>query len=157
MGVAAGALIGGVCAVGRSKAGIGNAILIAGIAWFVLYAVPAAKYPLSPIAMYSEEAAAEYYPLYFSYLVLSGLAALVVAAAFRKVSRRNKFFGMAAAYLLIVAVAYAIFPNYDHDSTFDQSLLNSWRAAVSAAMAAFWFSVGTISGLLWEFGSAKKE
>src|SRR6185503_14059321 len=51
MGVAAGALIGGVCAVGRNKAGIGNAILIVGIAWFVLYAVPVAKYPPSPIAM----------------------------------------------------------------------------------------------------------
>jgi hypothetical protein len=157
MGVAAGALIGGVCAVGRSKAGIVNAILIAGITWFVLYAVPVAKYPPSPIAMYSEEAAAEYYPLYFSYLALSGLAALVVAAALRKVSRKNKFFGMAAAYLVIVAIAYAVFPSYDLDSTFDQSRLNTWRAVFSAAMAAFWFSAGAIAGLLWKFGSAKKE
>ncbi|HLG37005.1 MAG TPA: CbtA family protein, partial [Nitrososphaera sp.] len=138
------------------KAGIGNAILIAGISWFVLYAVPEAKYPHSPIAMYSEEAAAEYYTLYFSYLAVSGLAALVLAAAFRKVSRRNKFFGMAAAYLIIVAVAYATFPSYDLDSTFDQSRLNTWRAVISAAVAAFWFSAGAIAGLLWKFGSTKK-
>ena len=157
MGVGAGALIGGVCAVGKSKAGIGNAILIAGIAWFVLYAVPVAKYPPSPIAMYTEAAAAEYYPLYFSYLALSGLAALVVAAAFRRVSRKNKFFGMAAAYLVIVAIAYAIFPSYDLDPTFDQSRLNTWRAVISAAIAAFWFSAGAIAGLLWKFGSAKKN
>ncbi|MGI0038069.1 MAG: CbtA family protein [Nitrososphaera sp.] len=155
MGLAAGVLIGGVRAYGRRKAGIGDAILIAAIAYFVLYAVPAAKYPPSPIAMFSEEAAADYYPLYFSYLALSGLAALGVAAVFTRVSRKNKLFGMAAAYLVIVAVAYAIFPPYELDSTFDESLLNSWRALVSAAMTASWFSAGAIAGLLWKYGSAR--
>lgn len=157
MGLAAGALIGGVLAFARMSAGMGDAILIAGVAWFVLYAVPAAKYPPSPIAMFSEEAAAEYYPLYFSYLALSGLAALGVTAAFRRLSRKNRLFGMAAAYLVIVAVAYAIFPSYELDATFDQPLLNSWRALVSAAMTAFWFSAGAIAGLLWKYGSARRK
>ena len=157
MGLAAGALIGGVSALAKSKAGIGDAMLIAGIGWFVLYAVPTAKYPPSPIAMFSEEAAAQYYPLYFSYLALSGLAALGVTAAFRKVSKRNRLFGMAAAYLVIVAIAYAVFPPYELDSTFDQPLLNSWRALVSAAMTAFWFSAGVIAGLLWKYGSTEKK
>lgn len=157
MGLTAGALIGGVIAFGRGRAGFGDALLIAGIAWFVLYAVPTAKYPPSPIAMFSEEAAAEYYPLYFSYLALSGLAALGVTAAFSRLSRKNRLFGMAAAYLVIVAVAYAIFPSYELDATFDQPLLNTWRALVSAAMTAFWFSAGAIAGLLWKYGSAERK
>jgi hypothetical protein len=157
MGLAAGALIGGVSTFGRSRAGVGDVMLIAGIAWFVLYAVPTAKYPPSAIAMFSEEAAAQYYPLYFSYLALSGIAALGVTVAFRKVSKRNRLFGMAAAYLVIVAVAYAIFPAYELDSTFDQPLLNSWRALVSAAMTAFWFSAGAIAGLLWKYGSPRTK
>jgi hypothetical protein len=158
MGLGAGALIGGARVFGKRTFGeISYAILIAGIAWFVLYAVPAAKYPPSAAALFYDEAGAEYYPLYFGYVALSGFAALGVAIAFRRFEGRNKLFGMAALYLVIVAVAFFLFPAYDQDSLFDQSILNSWRAATSAAMTAFWFSAGGIAGLLWKYGSVKKS
>ena len=156
MGLAAGALIGGVLAYSKREASIADAILIAGIAWFVLYAIPAAKYPPSPVAMFSSQAGAEYYPLYFSYLAFSGLSALAVVAGFRKVPKRNRFFGMGAAYLVIIAISYFVFPAYERDSTFDQSLINSWRAMYSATTAIFWFSAGGIAGALVKYGSKKK-
>ena len=156
MGLGAGALLGGVSVFGKKTAGgIAYAILIAGVAWFVLYAVPAAKYPPSATALFYEEAAAEYYPLYFGYLAVSGLAAVAVVIAFRKSARKNKLFGMAAVYLVIVAVAFFVFPSYDRDSSLDQSLINSWRAATSAAVTGFWFSAGGIAGVLWKYGSKR--
>lgn len=157
MGLAAGALVGGAAASSGRNVGITEALLIAGIAWFVLYAVPATKYPPSPVAMFSSEAAAEYYPLYLGYLSLSGLAAMGVVVAFKKVQTRNKIFGMAAVYLLTVAIGHLVFPPYEGDSSFDQSILNSWRALTSATMAAFWFSAGAISAALWKFGLNMKE
>ena len=155
-GLGAGVLIGGARMFGKRTFGaISYAILIAGIAWFALYAVPAAKYPPSAAALFYDEAAAEYYPLYFGYVALSGLAALGVAIAFRRFEGKNRLFGMAALYLVIVAVAFFMFPAYEQNSLFDQSILDSWRAATSAAMTAFWFSSGGIAGLLWKYGSAK--
>lgn len=151
-GLAAGALLGAVCVIGKKDPGFTNAVLIAGLAWFVLYAVPAAKYPSSPMAVFSEDAAGEYYPLNLGYLAVSGLAALGVVAGFMKMQRRNKIFGMAAVYLVVMAAAYFVFPAYDLDSTIDQSLLRQWEALVSAAMTAFWFSSGVIAGLLWKYG-----
>jgi hypothetical protein len=158
IGLAAGALIGGVYAFGGNvRNGFVGIILIAGAAWFVLYAVPAAKYPPSPLAMLDDEVGPRYYPLYAGYLVVSGIAALGIAAGFRKVARKNKLFGVAAAYLIVIAIAYFVFPAYDPDSSFDQSLLNSWRASFSAAMTALWFSTGGIAGLLIRYGSAKRS
>ena len=156
MGLGAGALLGGVSVFGKkTDGGFAYAILIAGVAWFVLYAVPAAKYPPSATALFYEEAAAEYYPLYFGYLAVSGLAAVAVVIAFRKSARKNKLFGMAAVYLVIVAVAFFVFPSYDRDSSLDQSLINSWRAATSSAVTGFWFSAGGIAGVLWKYGSKR--
>jgi hypothetical protein len=155
VGLAAGALVGAVCIIGKKEPSFTNAILVAGISWFVLYAVPAAKYPSSPMALFSD-AVGVYYPLYFAYLAVSGLTALGIVAGFRKVQGKNKIFGMAAVYLVVMAVAYFAFPPYELDSTFDQSLLRQWQALVSAATTAFWFSTGMIAGLLWKYGSDKQ-
>ena len=157
MGIAAGALVGGTLVFAKRSAGIADALLIAGIAWFVLYAMPAAKYPPSPIAMFNGEAAAEYYSLYSGYLALSGLAALGIVVGFSKSPGKNKYFGMAAAYLVIIAVAYFVFPSYERDSTFDQSVLNAWRAMFSATTAIFWLSAGGIAGVLLQYGSSGKK
>jgi hypothetical protein len=157
MGIAAGGLIGGVLVLTKRSIGIADALLIAGIAWFVLYAMPAAKYPPSPIAMFDSGAASEYYPLYAVYVALSGLSALGVVVGFRNLPGRNKHFGMAAVYLVIVAIAYFVFPAYERDSTFDQAVINSWRAMFSATTAIFWFSAGGIAGLLLKYGLFSKK
>ncbi len=151
-GPAAGALIGGTFVAGKKlDAPIKHAIVIAGIAWFVLYAVPSVKYPPSPLIVFYAEAASSFYPLSIGYTAVSGLAALGIAIGFRRISRRNKMFGMAAAYLVIVAIALVLFPEYDPDSSYPQALVNAWSASVSAAMTVFWFSTGIICGVLWRF------
>ncbi|HEY7734360.1 MAG TPA: CbtA family protein [Nitrososphaera sp.] len=151
-GLAAGALIGGTYIVGKQlDAPMRRAIVIAGIAWFVLYAVPSVKYPPSPLVLFYAEAASSFYPLSIGYTAVSGLAALGIVVGFRKISRKNKIFGMAAAYLVIAATAFVFFPEYDPDSSYPQGLVSAWSATVSAAFTVFWFAAGTICGVLWRF------
>lgn len=150
-GLAAGGLIGGTYVAGKqlNASPVRQSIVIAGIAWFVLYVVPSVKYPPSPLIVFYAEAASSYYPLSIGYAAVSGLAALGIIIAFRKISRKNKIFGMAATYLVIVAIAFFFFPEYDPDLAYPQALVNAWRASVSAAMTVFWFSAGIICSVLW--------
>ncbi|MCI0563616.1 MAG: CbtA family protein [Nitrososphaera sp.] len=155
IGLGGGALIGGVYALSkRSKGRFRDAIVIAAVAWFVLYVVPAVKYPPSPSAMFYPEVASVYYPLYGGYLAVSGLAALGIAAGFRKIALRNKIFAMAALYLSIVAGAFFVFPDYDLDASYPQPLVYAWRAVISAAVTAYWFIAGVLCGYLWTFWGA---
>jgi Probable cobalt transporter subunit (CbtA) len=166
-GLAAGALVGGVYVFsGSSNSKLPTAaarttitspfkvaVMIAGAAWFVLYVVPAVKYPSSPEALLDSEAAGSYYPLYAGYVTVSGLSALGIATVFRRVKRKDKMFGMAALYLAVMAAVFFAFPDYqEHTLLFPQPVVNAWRAFISATMTALWFAAGMISGLLWTYG-----
>jgi hypothetical protein len=158
-GVVAGALVGGAFVFGRIRIEpVKAALVIAGIAWFVLYAVPAVKYPPSPAAMFgSEEEAGTYQALLAGYTAVSGLAALGIAFGFSRVKRKEKAFGAAALYLAVAAGAFFAFPDLqiDDDSLVPQPLLGGWRSAVSLSMTAFWFGLGAIAGLLWKHIGAR--
>jgi hypothetical protein len=166
-GLAAGALVGGVYVFSSSSnsklptaaarttitSPFKVAVMIAGAAWFVLYVVPAVKYPSSPEALLDSEAAGSYYPLYAGYVTVSGLSALGIATVFRRVKRKDKMFGMAALYLAVMAAVFFAFPDYQEDTLlFPQPVVNAWRAFISATMTALWFAAGMISGLLWTYG-----
>ena len=157
LGLAAGALIGVAYVIGKSttRDQIRDAMVIAGIAWFVLFVVPAVKYPPSALAMFDGEAANVYYALYSGYLAVSGISALGISVGFRKIKRKDKSIAMAALYLVAVAAAFFVFPDYELDSTFPQPVLNGWRASIAVAMTVFWFAAGALCGLLWRFSSAK--
>jgi len=132
--------------------------MIAGIAWFVLYVIPAVKYPPSPEAIFDPEAAATYQTLLTGYTAVSGLSALGIAFGFRMVKRNGKVFGAAALYLVAVAGAFFAFPEFqsEGDPLLPQPILNGWRSAISFSMTVFWFMLGAISGLLWKYGSEKR-
>lgn len=156
IGLAGGALVGGTFVASRIKIGpLKSALLIAGIAWFALYVIPAVKYPPSPEAMFDPVAAVTHQTLLAGYAAASGLAALAIAIGFRRVKRKEKAFGAAALYLAVVAGAFFAFPDYqsEEDSLLPQPILNAWRSAISLSMTAFWFVLGGICGLLWMYGS----
>lgn len=156
-GLLGGALIGGALVYGkRTGRRVLDAVIIAAIAWFVLYVVPGLKYPASLIAFFDDDAAVTYFPLYYGYLAVSGLAAFGIVAGFRKVSSRNKLLGMGALYLAVIAAAYFAFPAYELDLHYNQQMLGSWRTFISASMTAFWFSAGLTAGLLCKYGLSKK-
>lgn len=156
IGLLGGALVGGAFAVSRLRMGpLKAALLIAGIAWFVLYVIPTVKYPPSPEAIFDPEAAATYQALLAGYTAVSGLAAVGIAFGFRMIKRKEKVFGAAALYLVVVAGAFFVFPEFqsEDDPFVQQPILNGWRSAISLSMTAFWFALGAISGILWTYGS----
>jgi len=151
IGLAGGALVGGALVFSRIAMDPGKAaLLIAGIAWFVLYVVPAVKYPPSPSAMFGSELAATYYVLFSGYTAVSGLAALGIAFGLRKIKRKEKALAAAALYLIVVAGAFFVFPDLQNedDSLLPQQLLSGWRSAISLSMTVFWFTLGAIAGLM---------
>lgn len=155
IGLAGGALVGGAYVISRiTAAPFREVLLIAGIAWFTLYIIPAVKYPPSPEAMFDSEAAATYQPLLAGYTAVSGLAAAAIAFSFSKIKRKERVFGAAALYLGVVAGAYFAFPDFqsEDDSLLPQPVLNAWRSAISLSMTAFWFALGIIAGLLLKYG-----
>ena len=154
-GLAGGALAGGAFVVGKVRMSpVKAAILIAGIAWFVLYVIPAVKYPPSPEAAFDPEAAGAHQMLLAGYTAVSGLSALGIAFGFRKVKRKEKALGAAALYLAVVAGAFFAFPDYQsEDGPLLPPVLSVWRSAISLSMTVFWFALGIIAGLLWTYRS----
>ena len=155
IGLGAGALLGSIFLIGRIRTRpLKAAIMIAGIAWFVLYVIPTVKYPPSFEAMFNPEAAITYQTLLGGYAIISGLSALTAVAAFSKVKKKGKMLAAAAIYLIAIAAAYIIFPDYisENDSLLPQQSLAAWRSAVSLSMTAFWLSLGIAGGLLWSYG-----
>lgn len=155
-GLAGGALVGGAFVTGKIRMEpVKAAVLIASIAWFVLYVVPVVKYPPSPEAAFSHEAAGAYQMLLAGYTAVSGLSALGIAFGFRKIKRKEKAFGAAALYLAVVAGTFFAFPDFqsEDDSLLPQPILTAWRSAISLSMTVFWFALGIVAGLLWRYGS----
>ncbi len=156
IGLLGGALLGSAFAISRIRMSpLKTAILIAGIAWFVLYVIPAMKYPPSPEAIFDPVAASIYLTYLAGYTAVSGLSAVGIAFVFRKVKRKEKVFGAAALYLAVVGGAFFAFPEFhsEDDPLLPQPILNGWRSAISLSMTAFWFVLGAISGVLWTHGS----
>lgn len=157
IGLAAGALVGGTFVVGkiRRTSPLKAALLIAGIAWFVLYVIPTVKYPPSPAAAFDPEVAGTYQGFLAGYTTVSALAALGITFGFRNVRRKEKALAAAALYLMVVAGAFLAFPDYqsEDDSLLPLPLLSAWRSAISLSMTVFWFALGITCGLLWTYGS----
>ncbi|HXV46504.1 MAG TPA: CbtA family protein [Nitrososphaera sp.] len=150
-GLAGGALVGGAYVFSKIRMDpVKAALVIAGIAWFVIYVVPAVKYPPSPEVMFGSEAAGTYQLLLAGYTAVSGLAALGSAFGFSRIKRKEKAFGAAALYLAVVAGAFFAFPDFqsEDDSFLPQPLLAGWRSAISLSMTVFWFALGIITGVL---------
>jgi hypothetical protein len=156
IGPAAGALVGGVFVAARIRMSpLKAALVIAGIAWFVLYVIPTAKYPPSPTAMFDPQAAITYQELLVGYTAVSGLSVLGITFGFRSIKRKGKTLGAAALYLAVVSAAFFGFPDYQNedDSLLPQAVVSAWRSAISLSMTAFWFALGIICGFLWTYGS----
>jgi putative cobalt transporter subunit CbtA len=160
VGLVSGTLIGVVFLIGKiGLSPFKTALLIAGIAWFVLYVVPSVKYPPSVEAMFEPEMAASYQTLLAGYTGVSGLSALAVAYGFRKIKTRQKVYGATALYLAVVAGAFFVFPDFksEDDPFLPQPILNTWRSAIALSITAFWFSLGIICGLFWSSGIKKHQ
>ena len=136
--------------IGRLGAAQSTALVV-GIG-FVAYAlVPFLKYPATPPAVGDGETIGSRTGLYFGFVLLSLVVAVVAvvlaARLWERIGALPAVGGAIVGYVLVMAVAAAVFPVVDELGTFPASTLWSFRLASLLTLAALW---GVLAlGLSW--------
>ncbi|HEX2556764.1 MAG TPA: CbtA family protein [Nitrososphaera sp.] len=155
LGLSLGSLFGIVFAYARdSIPGSSNkkkALLLAGIMWFVLFLVPALKYPANPPAVGDPETIYYRQQLYIVFLAISGFSALGLAFLYRKMGAlQSKKVMVPAAYAAIMACAYLAVPSNPDTISAPMDLVLSFRFVSVFTMSVFWGVLGTALGSFWD-------
>jgi predicted cobalt transporter CbtA len=121
--------------------------------WFVLFLVPALKYPANPPAVGDPETIYYRQSLYVAFLIISGLSALALAFLYtkqigsRSPSPTSKNIGIPLIYAAIMIGAFLIFPpNPDKITTAPMDLVVGFRIASGFTMSIFWGLLAMIFG-----------
>jgi predicted cobalt transporter CbtA len=161
LGMSFGALFGIVFIYGRnlllphSNSNIKKALVLAGIMWFVLFLVPALKYPSNPPAVGDPETIYYRESLYIGLLAISGFAALGLALLYRKLgsiaeNRRNGIIVFPLIYAAIIVGAFIILPPNPDETSAPMDLVQGFRIASAFTMSVFWGLLGLTLGAFWD-------
>jgi predicted cobalt transporter CbtA len=160
LGVSLGALFGVVFVYIRPlllphlNCSIRKALILAGIMWFVLFLVPALKYPANPPAVGDPETIYYRESLYIGIVAISGFSALGLALLYRKSgnkvpNNRNKFIIVLVIYTAIIAGAFYTLPPNPDKISIPQDLVQDFRIASALTMSIFWGLLAIIFGAFW--------
>jgi predicted cobalt transporter CbtA len=161
-GTSIGALFGIVFVYSRkSIPGSSNkkkALILAGIMGFVIFLVPAVKYPANPPAVGDPETISYRQSLYIAYLAISGFAALGVAFMYRMIKEgigyqknSSRLIGLPVLiYAAVMVTAYVVMPSNPDAIDVPMDLVNGFRISSAITMIAFWGLLGIIFGVFWD-------
>jgi predicted cobalt transporter CbtA len=128
-----------------------KALIVAGIMWFVLFFIPALKYPANPPAVGDPETIYYRQSLYVAFLVISGFSALGLAFLYRKMGALNiKKAIIPAAYAAIISGAYLAMPANPDPINAPMDLLMGFRITSAITISMFWGLLGVIFGTFWD-------
>ena len=161
LGMSFGALFGVVFVYSRSlllpqsNSNIRKALVLAGIMWFVLFLIPALKYPANPPAVGDPETIYYREALYIGLLAISGFSALGLALLYRKLGSRtpnnkNRIIIVPLIYAAIIVGAFLILPPNPDKISAPVDLVQGFRIASAFTMSIFWGLLGLILGALWD-------
>ena len=160
LGMSFGALFGVVFVYSRSlllpqsNSNIRKALVLAGIMWFVLFLIPALKYPANPPAVGDPETIYYREALYIGLLAISGFSALGLALLYRKRGRtpnnKNRIIIVPLIYAAIIVGAFLILPPNPDKISAPVDLVQGFRIASAFTMSIFWGLLGLILGALWD-------
>jgi predicted cobalt transporter CbtA len=155
LGTSIAALFGVVFAYSRSSLPGSNnkkkALILAGIMWFVLFLIPALKYPANPPAVGDPETIYYRQSLYIAYLAISGLSALCLAFLYRKIGKvQVKKVIVPAVYAAVMIGAYLALPPNPDAINAPMDLVTGFRIASGFTMSIFWGLLGIILGAFWD-------
>lgn len=134
--------------VGRASP-MRTALWLAAAAFVVIYLVPFVKYPPNPPAVGSPDTIGERTALYLSFVVISLLAAIAAARAWRVLAARMDS-GPAVVlaglgYLAVVVIAGIVMPGiHELPGDFPASTLWRFREASVGTQAVTWGTIGLI-------------
>ena len=157
-GISLSALFGIVFVYSRhSLPGFNNkrkALFLASIMFFVIFLIPALKYPANPPAVGNP--ATIYYRemLYVGFIAVSGFSALTIALSYRRLQtylpEKTTWLIVPLIYAVIMISAYIAFPPNPDKVTIPANLIVSFRIASVSTIGIFWGVLGLIVGLLWD-------
>lgn len=156
LGTSIAALFGIVFAYSRkSIPGSSNkkkALILAGIMWFVIFLVPALKYPANPPAVGDPETIYYRQSLYLVYLSISSFTALGVGLMHRKLRtiQSKKVMIVPAIYASIMVASYLALPANPDAIKAPMDLVTGFRIASGFTMSIFWGLLGIILGAFWD-------
>jgi predicted cobalt transporter CbtA len=155
LGLSIGSLFGIVFAYTHSSVPGSNnkkkALIVAGIMWFVLFLMPALKYPANPPAVGDPETIYYRQSLYVAFLAISGFSALGLAFLYRKMGALNmKKAIIPAAYAAIISGAYLAMPANPDPINAPMDLVMGFRITSAITISMFWGLLGVIFGTFWD-------
>jgi hypothetical protein len=128
-------------------------LILAGIMFFVIFLIPALKYPANPPAVGDPETIEYRESLYIGMLVISGFTALAVAILYRglgQTHRESRKIIVPAIYAVIIALAFAVLPVNPDKITISSDLLMNFRIVTTITMGIFWGALGLLLGSFWD-------
>ena len=155
LGLSIGSLFGIVFAYTHSSVPGSNnkkkALIVASIVWFVLFLMPALKYPANPPAVGNPETIYYRQSLYVAFLVISGFSALGLAFLYRKMGALNiKKAIIPVAYAAIISGAYLAMPANPDPINAPMDLVMGFRITSAITIGMFWGLLGVIFGTFWD-------
>lgn len=134
-----------------------KALILAGVMWFVLFLVPALKYPGNPPAVGDPETIYYRQTLYIAFVSISGFSALGLAFLYRKLGdSKVKRISIPASYAVIMITAYLAMPQNPDQITTPTDLVMNFRMVSAFTMSIFWGLMGFILGSFWDKLSTHK-
>jgi predicted cobalt transporter CbtA len=128
-----------------------KALIVAGIMWFVLFLMPALKYPANPPAVGNPETIYYRQSLYVAFLAISGFSALGLAFLYRMMGSLNTRKAIIpAAYAAIIAGAYLAMPANPDPINAPMDLVIGFRITSAITISMFWGLLGVIFGTFWD-------
>ena len=155
LGLSIGSLFGIVFAYARSSVPGSNnkkkGLIVAGIMWFVLFLMPALKYPANPPSIGDPETIYYRQSLYVAFLAISGFSALGLAFLYRKIrSLHIRKAIIPAAYAAMMAGAYLAMPANPDPINAPVDLVIGFRITSAITITLFWGLLGVIFGAFWD-------
>ena len=161
LGISLGALFGVVFVYSRSSllllrsdSNIKKALILAGIMWFVLFLIPALKYPANPPAVGDPDTIYYRQSLYISLLAISGFSALGLALLYRilgnRTNNKNRIIVVSLIYAAIIIGAFLVLPPNPDKITAPVDLVQGFRIASALTMTIFWGLLGITLGAFWD-------
>jgi predicted cobalt transporter CbtA len=156
LGLSIGSLFGIVFAYARSFVPGSNnkkkALIVASILWFVLFFIPAFKYPANPPGVGDPETIYYRQILYIVFLAISGFSALGLAFIYKNKGawHAKKIIIIPAAYAAIMAIAYLGMPPNPDTIHAPMDLVISFRIMSAVTISVFWGLLGVIFGAFWD-------
>jgi predicted cobalt transporter CbtA len=155
LGLSIGSLYGIVFAYTRGSISGNNnkkkALIVASIMWFVLFLMPALKYPPNPPAVGNPETIYDRQSFFVAFLAISGFSALGLAFLYRKMASSNtKKAIIPSAYAAIMAGAYLAMPANPDPINAPIDLVIGFRITSAITISMFWALLGVIFAAFWD-------